>query len=310
MRALEWLVLLPLWRRVISDPKWHVPAAIGTGVAWVVIIIIIAVASGGGDDDSDTTVQDQGTPEPATTATAEAEPTEEAAAPTPTSPPDEADTDDLAALAYLDELSTLVVDMGLLLNNIVALSTEAANDPSVLFGERWFEDLGREQDRLNAAQSTFLALQPPAQLADTHRLMTQALNEMDIALDLFETGGRDFDDAKISEAAGASQWSREPLDVRRPSTTGQPAARRETLRARAGPKSQWSINVTCFAIPLVFYPDILRKTANVRLIPLALLPATADGWLGIAAMRRLKASPAACMLNCSCRRRSDAGGTF
>ncbi len=105
-----------------------------------------------------------------------------------------------AELEYLDELGTLTIDMSLLLDNIVDLSTEAADDPTVLFGEEWFRDLGREQDRLNEAQSTFLALQPPPKYVETHRLMTQALNELDIALDLFETGGRDFDAVKISEA--------------------------------------------------------------------------------------------------------------
>ena len=57
MRILEWLVLLPLWRRVISEERWHVPAAVGTGIAWVIIIIIIiSVASGGGGDDDGETV--------------------------------------------------------------------------------------------------------------------------------------------------------------------------------------------------------------------------------------------------------------
>ena len=197
MKILEWLVLLPLWRRLIKSPGGRSAAAAGTGIAWLLIIIIIAT-SGGGDDDGGETVQDQGTPEPAITATVEAEPTEEPADPTPTTPPDEADTGELA---YLDGLNTLTVDMSLLLNNIVALTTEAGDDPSVLFGERWFQDLGREQDKLNEAQSTFLALQPPTQFAETHTLMTRALNEMDIALDLLETGGRDFDTDKILEAA-------------------------------------------------------------------------------------------------------------
>jgi len=86
MRFLEWLVLLPLWRRVIRDPKWHVSAATGTGILWIVIIIvIIAVASGGGGDDDETEAV-RG--EPATTATVEAEPTEEPTeAPEPTPEP-------------------------------------------------------------------------------------------------------------------------------------------------------------------------------------------------------------------------------
>lgn len=205
MRILEWLVLLPLWRRLIPDKTWHIPAAVVTGVVWIVLIIIIA-ASGGGDDDSSATVQDQGTPEPTAIATPEAT---ETPSPTPEATPDATATptpeptvpDDLAAeLAYLGELTTLTVDMTLLLDNFVTLSMEAEDDPTVLLGERWFDDLEREQDRLNAAQSRFLALQPPPQLADTHRLMTQALNELDIALDLFETGGRDFDADKLLEA--------------------------------------------------------------------------------------------------------------
>ncbi len=80
MRILEWLVLLPLWRRVIGDAKWHVPAAVGTGVAWVVIIIIVAIASSsGGDDESDEAVSGMETPTTAATAapTEEPEPTPE-----------------------------------------------------------------------------------------------------------------------------------------------------------------------------------------------------------------------------------------
>ncbi len=74
MRVLEWLVLLPLWRRVISDERWHVPAAAGTGIAWVIIIIIIiSVASGGGGDDDGETVSGEPTT-PAVTPTPGPEP--------------------------------------------------------------------------------------------------------------------------------------------------------------------------------------------------------------------------------------------
>lgn len=80
MRVFEWLVLLPLWRRIISDPKWHVPAAIGTGIAWVVIVIIIAIASAGGDDEEG---GEAVAGEPTVTETTEPETTEESAATTP-----------------------------------------------------------------------------------------------------------------------------------------------------------------------------------------------------------------------------------
>ena len=80
MRILEWLVLLPLWRRLITSPGGRVAAATGTGVVWIVLIIIIAT-SGGGDDDSDTTVQGQETPINAIPATATPEST---VAPVPT----------------------------------------------------------------------------------------------------------------------------------------------------------------------------------------------------------------------------------
>ncbi len=97
MRFLEWLVLLPLWRRVIRDPKWHVPAAIGTGIAWVVIVIILAVSSsGGGDDDNGEAVGQMPSPSADLDVTATAEAgisltaTAEAAAPeqTPTDVPE------------------------------------------------------------------------------------------------------------------------------------------------------------------------------------------------------------------------------
>ena len=193
--------LLDGWREFWGLSWWAKGPILGVLALLLVVIISIAVASGGGGDEDTGAVSE----EPTATATVEAEPTEEAteaAEPTPTSPPEEADTDDLdAGLAYIVELGTLVADMSLVLNNLVDLSTEAGADPTVLLDEGWFRDLAREQDRLNAAESTFLALQPPPQYAETHRLMTQALNEMDIALGLFEAGGRDLDPTKLIEAA-------------------------------------------------------------------------------------------------------------
>ena len=100
MKILEWLVLLPLWRRLIKSPTGQMAASAGTGIVWIALIILIAV-SGGGDDDADETVQDQGTPEPAITATATPEATEAPmptpeATPTPTPEPTEApEQDDL-----------------------------------------------------------------------------------------------------------------------------------------------------------------------------------------------------------------------
>ena len=46
---LEWLVLLPLWRRLIPNRMWHAPAVLGTGIAWIALISVIA-SSGGGND--------------------------------------------------------------------------------------------------------------------------------------------------------------------------------------------------------------------------------------------------------------------
>ena len=51
MRAItiagEWLVLLPLWRRITKDPLWHVPAATLTGlVLFIVVLVIIPEAVG------------------------------------------------------------------------------------------------------------------------------------------------------------------------------------------------------------------------------------------------------------------------
>ncbi|MDO8613230.1 MAG: hypothetical protein Q7R32_10475 [Dehalococcoidia bacterium] len=100
MRALttigEWLVLLPLWRRIIKDPIWHVPAAIATGLAWFAIIVAISVASGGGDNEpekaaakaSPTTTAEQATPTPEPTAAPTATPEPPEPTPTPTPVPE------------------------------------------------------------------------------------------------------------------------------------------------------------------------------------------------------------------------------
>lgn len=202
-KVLEWLVLLPLWRRVIPDKTWHVPAAVGTGIAWVVVIILFSVTSGGGDDESGATVQDQGTPEPAITATATPEAT---ATPSPTPEATSAPTPEpgLSAIeeAYRDEILAINSNLITVLENTTILAEEASLDPSVLFDEGWFRDLAREQTRLNDAQLALLSLTPPELFARFHDLFVRALTEMDIALDLFESGGRDFDDAKLLEGAG------------------------------------------------------------------------------------------------------------
>lgn len=86
MSVLEWLVLLPLWRRLIESPGGRIAAAIGTGVTWLVIIIVIAIASGGGGDDDDEAATVLETPTDAATAAPTEEPTEPSA-PEPTIEP-------------------------------------------------------------------------------------------------------------------------------------------------------------------------------------------------------------------------------
>jgi hypothetical protein len=49
VRAGEWAVLLPVWRRFIKSQGWRVAAASGTGLFWFIIIIVIATSSGGDD---------------------------------------------------------------------------------------------------------------------------------------------------------------------------------------------------------------------------------------------------------------------
>lgn len=50
---LEWLVLLPLWRRMTASRSWHVAGGVGTALAWFIVIIAIAAAVAGGDEDDD-----------------------------------------------------------------------------------------------------------------------------------------------------------------------------------------------------------------------------------------------------------------
>ena len=81
---LEWLVLLPLWRRAIKDPRWRIGAAVGTGLAWLILVVIIASAAGGDDADEPESLAVAGSPQ---TPTVEPTPTV-APTPTPTPAPD------------------------------------------------------------------------------------------------------------------------------------------------------------------------------------------------------------------------------
>lgn len=48
---LEWLVLLPLWRRIFPLRPLRVAAATGTGIVWLIIIIVAAASAGRGGDE-------------------------------------------------------------------------------------------------------------------------------------------------------------------------------------------------------------------------------------------------------------------
>lgn len=85
----EWLVLLPLWRRLIQDPSWRIVASVSTGIAWFAIIIAAGAAGGGEGDDDKAAVGERAeapttAPSPSTTGEPEAQPTEEPQ-PSPTS---------------------------------------------------------------------------------------------------------------------------------------------------------------------------------------------------------------------------------
>jgi len=70
---LEWLLLLPLWRRIFKPTVIQGFFAAGTALVWLIIIVAIAASAGGGDEEEG---------EPA--ARAEGSPTAPAAAESPT----------------------------------------------------------------------------------------------------------------------------------------------------------------------------------------------------------------------------------
>ena len=151
-------------------------------------LIIIGAAAGGDDNGGDG--------QPVATETADGAAEDVPATPTV------AESSDFTAeeAAYAAEVLAINADLVSVLDNVTALILEAAENPSVLFSDAWYRDLDREQARLNEAQSTLLSLEPPGSLTETHGLLVQALSEMVVALDLLESGGRDFDPNQIDEA--------------------------------------------------------------------------------------------------------------
>ena len=75
---LEWLVLLPLWRRIFKPKVIQGFFAGGTALVWL-IIVIVAASAGGGDDDEDGQPAAQEQPSPTAPAATES-PTAEAPA--------------------------------------------------------------------------------------------------------------------------------------------------------------------------------------------------------------------------------------
>lgn len=81
---LEWLVLLPLWRRLIKSPGGRIAAATGTGIVWIIIVVIAATSGGGDDGDGAIVAEVEGTPTPTIAPIETALPTPElTATPTP-----------------------------------------------------------------------------------------------------------------------------------------------------------------------------------------------------------------------------------
>lgn len=87
VRVLEWLVLLPLWRRLTQTTWQRVAGSIGISLVWLIVIVAIASSGGGGDDGGEsTTASLDGTRTATASATpaVTARPTDE---PTPTRAP-------------------------------------------------------------------------------------------------------------------------------------------------------------------------------------------------------------------------------
>ena len=82
----EWLVLLPLWRRVLKDPSWRVFAAIATGIAWFVLIIVVGAVAGSGEEE-DNPKEVSAMPSPTVTESTPTPQLQRTEAPTPTSTP-------------------------------------------------------------------------------------------------------------------------------------------------------------------------------------------------------------------------------
>ncbi len=84
--TLEWLVLLPLWRRIFKPKIVQWTAAAVTALIWVIVIAVAAAAGGGGDNGESASAQATSPPSAGVTNTRAAE-SEEA-----TEPPEPTDT--------------------------------------------------------------------------------------------------------------------------------------------------------------------------------------------------------------------------
>lgn len=84
---LEWLVLLPLWRRIFKPKAIQGFFAAGTALVWLIIVIVAATAGGGDDEDSESVAQTQASPTAVAEAETPAPPTE--APPEGEEPPEE-----------------------------------------------------------------------------------------------------------------------------------------------------------------------------------------------------------------------------
>jgi len=114
LNALEWLVLLPLWRRAFPSPALRTTAALASGAAWL-LAIVLAVVLLAGDGDSD---GQAAAPTPTPTTTATQQPTA-SPSPGPSSSPSGADLEILHDSSYTDGGGALHV-VGEVRNNSAA----------------------------------------------------------------------------------------------------------------------------------------------------------------------------------------------
>ncbi len=220
---IQWSVLLPVWRRLISSRQGRIAAATGTGLLWIVIIIAISASSGGGDDESDgivggstatPTATASPTPgaTPAATATQTSEPTSTIAptaspaptlapTPTPTPAPTPSPCPSRAESAYFNDLGEHIVSLGDAYGGMNILMKEAGRNVAVMLNEDWIIAMALQMFQVNTFAESILALDAPPSTSSISGHARNAAGESISAVNDWSRGIDNLDAGQIYEGA-------------------------------------------------------------------------------------------------------------